>query len=197
MFPHIHIELAFMVIPGNTGGVTEEEGAMIIDLNAIVKPQVRQFYSLYLPHYQILKDFYTFLPEEYYDYRMVDTPERHSDTPRESLAHLLEHRVQIFEAVKGGKFRFSSINVRHYWQVATKAMLLDEWERIEQNLYHHLTDEHFESEKSVVMPWDEAWTVMETLYMIRDHDILHVGWNLALMDHFHMERFPSLRHYWG
>jgi hypothetical protein len=29
------------------------------------------------------------------------------------------------------------------------------------------------------------------------NDILHVGWNLALMDHFNMPRFESLVQYWG
>ncbi len=84
----------------------------MVDINTIADPQVRLFYTLFLSQRTILRDFYVALPEEQYDYRMVDT------------------RV-------------------------------------------------------------------ETLYLIRDHDILHVGWNLALMDHLGMERFSSLREYWG
>ena len=37
----------------------------------------------------------------------------------------------------------------------------------------------------------------DAIFLLRDHDILHVGWNLALMDHLNMERFPSLREHWG
>ena len=37
----------------------------------------------------------------------------------------------------------------------------------------------------------------DAIFLLRDHDILHVGWNLSLMDHLDMERFPSLREYWG
>jgi hypothetical protein len=32
---------------------------------------------------------------------------------------------------------------------------------------------------------------------IRHHDILHIGWNLAVMDHLNVPRFESLIHYWG
>ena len=35
------------------------------------------------------------------------------------------------------------------------------------------------------------------LFFPRDHDILHIGWNLALADHLDLPRLPSLSAYWG
>lgn len=167
----------------------------MIDPNVIADSDVRLFYLLYLPQYTILKDFYTLLPSDRYDYRMVDTPERKADSPRESLAHLLEYRWLVLEGVKTGNFAFKDIGVGYYWQ-ATKDQLLAEWERFEQQMFDHLTSKQFVSGATIATPW-EAMTAINLLYLIRDHDILHVGWNLALMDHLGMERFPSLKDYWG
>jgi hypothetical protein len=47
------------------------------------------------------------------------------------------------------------------------------------------------------MPWGGSIQALDTLYLIRDHEILHVGWNLAIMDHLEMERFQSLKDAWG
>ena len=168
----------------------------MVDINTIADPQVRLFYTLFLSQRTILRDFYVALPEEQYDYRMVDTPERKSDSPRESLAHLLEQRLIVFNGVKTQVLEFKSMGVEHYWK-ASKQELLEEWERIEQAMLEYLTDEHFDGNALVKTLWGEDWTRVETLYLIRDHDILHVGWNLALMDHLGMGRFSSLREYWG
>jgi hypothetical protein len=62
---------------------------MRFDVSSIEDPRVRAFYSLYWSQHQIALDFFTRLAEEQFDYRMVDTPEKKSDTPRESLAHTL------------------------------------------------------------------------------------------------------------
>src|SRR3989304_6324854 len=101
------------------------EVKMRFDINSIKNPQVRVFYSLWWPQHQVIYDFYSRLAEEQFDYCMVDTPEKKSDTPRQSLAHILY-----------------------------------------------------------------------VLFFLRDHDILHVGWNLALMDHLSVPRFESLIAYW-
>jgi len=39
--------------------------------------------------------------------------------------------------------------------------------------------------------------IVDVLFFLRDHDILHVGWNLALMDALNMPRYPALIQYWG
>jgi hypothetical protein len=60
-----------------------------IQIDPIDNPQVRQFYALYWPQREILYEFFCLLSEPQFDFRMVDTPERKADTPRESLVHIL------------------------------------------------------------------------------------------------------------
>lgn len=165
-------------------------------VDTISNPQVRLFYAMYLSQRDILKDFYEQLPEEQFDYRLIDVPERQADSPRESLAHLLEYRLLVFNGVKTGTLVFQSMGGEHYRQM-TKEELLTRWSQIEQELFDYLTDERFESDTMVSMPWGGEMTKIESLYLIRDHDILHIGWNLAIMDLLKMERFPSLIQYWG
>jgi uncharacterized damage-inducible protein DinB len=165
-------------------------------IETIADPQVKLFYTLYLPQSNILRDFYQRLSEDQFDYRLIDVPERRADSPRESLAHLLEYRLIVFNGVKTGTLVFTGMGSERYQQM-TKDQLLAAWEQIEQELFTYLTDEHFESEAKVSTPWGTAMTAIECLYLIRDHDILHIGWNLALMDLLSMERFPSLMQYWG
>ena len=38
---------------------------------------------------------------------------------------------------------------------------------------------------------------IDLLFFLRDHEILHIGWNLAVMDYLDLPRYPSLIQYWG
>jgi hypothetical protein len=38
----------------------------------------------------------------------------------------------------------------------------------------------------------EPLPALRLLHGLNDHEILHTGWNLALMDHLQMERYPVL-----
>lgn len=49
----------------------------------------------------------------------------------------------------------------------------------------------------VEVPWGGRMNAVDLLFFLRDHDILHIGWNLAVMDHLNMPRFESLIQYWG
>lgn len=169
---------------------------MAIDTNNFTDEQVKLFYTLYLPQYTILKDFYELLAEEHYDYRMVDTTKVRSDTPRESLAHMLEYRLFVLNGVKTQQFEFKSMGFEVFRNM-TKQELLAQWARIDQEFVTTLNAEGFDSQASVTTPWGMNMTRVEILYLIRDHEILHVGWNLALMDHLGMPRFASLAEYWG
>jgi uncharacterized damage-inducible protein DinB len=168
---------------------------MSIDVNSIENPRVKFFYQMYLPQRRIIKDFYELLPEEQFGYRMVETPERKADTPRESLAHILQVQLIFFNGVKTGKLEFKSMGVEHYWQLP-KEQLLAEMDRMEQEMFDYLTDESFDSEAIVQVPWGQMKGV-DVLFFLRDHDILHIGWNLAVMDHLNVERYPSLIENWG
>ena len=169
---------------------------MQIDITAITNPQVRQFYALYWPQRQIITDFYTQLTGEQFDYRMTDTPGRKSDTPRESLVHILHVQLVYFDCAKTGKLEFKSMGVEHYAKMS-KDQLLDEMERIDAEMHAHLTAETFDSNRRVAVFWGGEMNVLDVLYFLRDHEILHIGWNLALMDHLNMPRFESLIQYWG
>jgi uncharacterized damage-inducible protein DinB len=166
------------------------------DISSIKNPQVRHFYALYWPQRQIVYDFFARLTEEQFDYRMVDTPERKSDTPRESLAHILYVQLVYLNAVKTGWLEFKSMGVEHYWKM-TKGQLLAEMERIDEEMLAYLTAEAFDSSSRIEVFWGGEMNAVDVLYFLRDHDILHIGWNLALMDHLNVPRFESLIQYWG
>ncbi len=169
---------------------------MKIDIAAIENPQVRLFYALYWPQREIVYDFFSRLTEEQFDYRMVDTPERKSDTPRESLAHILYVQLVYWDSVKTGTLEFKSMGVEHYWRM-TKGQLLAEMERIDEEMFAYLTADTFDSSGRVAVFWGGDLNAVDVLYFLRDHAILHIGWNLALMDHLNVPRFDSLIQYWG
>jgi uncharacterized damage-inducible protein DinB len=169
---------------------------MNVDLSVIKNPQVKTFYALGWSHHQVLVEFYRLLAEEHFDYRMVDTPERKSDTPRESLAHIIYVGLVYFECAKKGKLEFKDVGVEHHKQFS-KAQLLAELERVDQEMYAYFTNDSFDSQGRVEVPWGGTMNVIDVLFFLRDHDILHIGWNLALMDHLNMPRYPSLIQYWG
>jgi uncharacterized damage-inducible protein DinB len=166
------------------------------DISSIKNPQVRVFYSLWWPQHQIIHDFICHLAEEQFDYRMVDSPSKKADTPRQSLAHILYVQLVYWNAVKTGKLEFKSMGVEHY-ETLTKEQLLAEWERIDHEMFAYLTCEAFDSQSLVEVPWGGRMNAVDLLFFLRDHDILHIGWNLAVMDHLDVPRFESLIQYWG
>jgi hypothetical protein len=166
------------------------------DISSIKNPQVRIFYTLWWSQHQIIYDFFSRLSEEQFDYRMVDAPERKSDTPRESLAHLLYVQRVYLNGVRTGKLAFTSMGIEHDANLS-KEQLLAEWARIDQEMWSYLTAETFNSQSRVEVPWGSPMDAVDVLFFLRDHDILHIGWNLAVMDHLNVPRFESLIHYWG
>ena len=169
---------------------------MNIDIGCIKDARVRGFYALYWQQHRIICDFFNCLTDEQFDYRMVDTPQRKSDTPRESLAHILYVQLVYLDGVKTGKLEYKSMGTEHYAHMS-RTQLLAELERIDAELYGYLTAESFDSNRTVEVFWGGQMYAIDVLYFLRDHDILHIGWNLALMDHFNMPRFDSLVQYWG
>jgi uncharacterized damage-inducible protein DinB len=169
---------------------------MNIDLSTIKNSQVRTFYALGWSQHQILVEFYRLLDDTQYDYRMADTPDRKSDTPRESLAHIIYVELVYFEAAKSGQLDFKDLGTEQY-KTLSKAQLLAELEHIDQDMFDYLNRAAFDSSRLVEVPWGGKMNVMDVLFFLRDHDILHIGWNLALMDHLNMPRYPSLIQYWG
>lgn len=169
---------------------------MKLDISSIKNPSIRHSYVLYRPQRQIIYDFFAHLTEEQFDYRMVNTPERKSDTPRESLAYILYVQLVYLNGVKTGRLEFKSMGVEHYGKM-TKGQLLAEMERIDEEMAAYLTAETFDSSSRMAVFWGGEMNAVDVLHFLREHDILHIGWNLALMDHLNIPRFESLIQYWG
>jgi hypothetical protein len=101
-----------------------------------------------------------------------------------------------FAGTKTGKLEFKDMGVEHY-KTLSKDQLLSEVERIDQEMFAYLTGDSFDSSSQVEVPWGSKMNVVDVLFFLRDHDILHVGWNLAVMDAVNMARYPALIQYWG
>jgi len=166
-----------------------------IDWDRISDAACRRFLAQHLQQRRILADFYRLLPEEDYDCRLVDRPGRRADSPRESLAHILEAQAVYMRGARTGQLTFDPVDGLHPGGTSKQA-LLAEMERLAWELVERLRDPGFDPLAPVEAPWGHE-SALSALYLIRDHDILHVGWNLAIMDHLGMERYPSLREYWG
>ena len=168
---------------------------MAINADTISDQQVRQFFQDYLPQRQTVRDFYELLPDDKLDYRMVDKGSRRADSPRESLIHILETQLAYFDGIKSGSLDFDSMGAERY-QAMSKQQLLDELATLDEEMYRHTTSPGFDPTAKVNTTWGDE-TTLSVLYLVRAHDILHVGWNLALMDHLDMERYQSLVDIWG
>jgi uncharacterized damage-inducible protein DinB len=168
---------------------------MAIDIETISDAGVRQFFQAYLPHRQIIRDFYQLLPDDKLDYRMVDTSERRSDSPRESLVHILETQLAYFDGIRSGNLSFDSMGAERY-QAVSKQQLLDELAAVDEEIYRYATSAEFDAAGRIETSWGDE-TALSVLHLVRDHDILHAGWNLALMDHLGLERYQSLTDIWG
>lgn len=169
---------------------------MSISIAAIQDSRVRVFYSLYWPQHQIIVDFFAALPEDSYDYYMVNRPQRKSSTPRKSLAHILNVQDMYLDAAKSKRLVFESKGLEVY-KTMTKGDLIDRLHAIDDDMFHYLNSQEFDSSSTTVVPWGQPMNTVDVLFFLRDHDILHIGWNLAYMDHLDVPRFESLKRYWG
>ena len=168
---------------------------MKLNTDNIKNPRLKSFYQSYLKDRKIIHDFYELLSEDKYDYRMVDTSERKSDSPRETLAHILEVQLMYLNGIKTGTLEFKDMDVNHYWNMS-KQELLDEMNTVDQKMLEYVNSNDFNPDSMVRAPWGDA-PAMSILNAFRDHEILHQGWNLALMDHLNMPRYKSLKDTWG
>ena len=131
-------------------------------------PATRALWEQFCRDREINVEFYRRVPEEKLDFRMVDTPQRKSDSPRESLVHLIDSTREYVNGVKTG-----------------------------EELFLLLSDPTIGNQK-ITVPWSkEPIPAVSALWGLDSQEILHTGWNLALIDHLGIERFPSLKAMWG
>lgn len=168
---------------------------MKFNVDAIQNERVRFYYRVYLMQRGILRDFFVTLPDEHYDFRMVDRETRKADSPRESLAHILHVQLNYLNAMQTGTLNFGKLEVGHYWEIS-RSDLIAEMDRMDEEIYAHLTGGSFDPGASITAPWGEL-NINDLLMFLRDHDVLHIGWNLAVIDHLDLPRYPSLVNYWG
>lgn len=167
----------------------------ILNIN---NPEAKRFIDHFLMCREINKEFYKRVPEEKMDLRMVDNPTRKSDSPRESLVHQIDTTRDYINGIKNGILKFGIkyedlVNSEKY----SKTELLNKLEETESNLINVLCDPEIDNKK-VKVPWSqEPIPAISSLWSLDSHEILHTGWNLAVMDHLNIERFSSLKNMWG
>ncbi len=142
------------------------------------------------------REFYRLVPADKLDYRMVDTRTRHSDSPRQSLLHQLYVVRNYVYSVKTGLMQWGPEREALLMAPALltwdKRRLLSELERSEHDLIDLLASSDIE-ERSVKVGWqDEPIPALQLLKGLNDHEILHAGWNQALMTRLQIERYPAL-----
>jgi len=164
----------------------------------IINAEAKRFLNTFFASRNINKEFYKRVPEDKFDFRMVDTPERKSDSPRESLAHQIDTTRDYIKGVKNGVLTFG-IKYEDLPKpiMLTKDQLLSKLEEAEKELIDLLSD-RATFDKKVKVSWSqEPIPALASLWGLDSHEILHTGWNLALMDHLNIVRFPALKQMWG
>jgi hypothetical protein len=172
-----------------------------LDTSKITSQEAKRFLWRFMLNREVNREFYRRVPAEKLDYRMVDTKTRRSDSPRESLLHQLYVVRNYVYSVKTREMRWGPereallmVPALATWD---KQRLLAEMDRTERELVDLLSLPDID-ERAVRVAWrEEPLPALRLLEGLNDHEILHTGWNLALMDHLQMERYPALRNLWG
>lgn len=158
--------------------------------------KARQFLEVYRLNRSINREFYQRVKEEDFDFRMVDRPQRRSDSVRESLAHQIAVEQTYLEAVESGKLSFGEYGDSKLKSLS-KSELLNELAQADEKLVELMSDEE-KIKRKVEVSWsEELIDVVDMLWSLNSHEVLHTGWNMAVMDHLQIERFNKLKEMWG
>lgn len=167
-----------------------------MNITKITDPEAKRFILQFSTDRAINREYYERVPEVKFDYRMVDTPERKSDSPRESLGHQIGVQNDYMNGVISGTLAFKSGDDKQLKSLP-KAELLQKLQEADQRLLELLSDPDI-GNKKIKVPWSETpIPAIVSLWAMDSHEILHTGWNLAVMDHLNIERFPTLKEMWG
>lgn len=167
-----------------------------MDISKVTNPKAKDFLKTFFANREINREFYERVPENKFDFRMVDTSERKSDSPRESLAHQINVQRTYMLAVEKGRLKFGDF-YNQKLKAKAKKELMAELKKADQELIDILADEE-KCKKKVQVPWSKKLIdIVDMLWALDQHEVLHTGWNIAVMDHLNMERFPALKRMWG
>lgn len=168
------------------------------DISKVKNPDARRFLNQFLVNRAINREYYTLVPEDKFDFRMVDTPTRKSDTPRESLIHQIATQRNYIQGLQSGMIDFEKLyNDLMDTPPISKAKLLELLQKEDENLVAVLSDPNIRT-IMVKVPWSiKPIKALFVIWGLDAHETLHIGWNLALMDHLGIERFQNLKDVWG
>ena len=167
-----------------------------MDFSKVTNAKAKDFLESFFIHREINREFYKRVSKEKFDFRMVDTLERKSDSVRESLAHQINVQRVYMKAAVMGELKFGDY-YNQQLKVEPKEDLLKELEKTDRELIEMLASEE-NLNKEIVVPWSKkSINMIDMLWGLNEHEILHTGWNIAIMDHLNIERFPALKKIWG
>lgn len=167
-----------------------------MNISKVKDDKARDFLQAFFANREINREFYKRVSEDKFDFRMVNTPDRKSDSPRESLAHQINVQRTYMKAVKTGELKFGDYYNQRL-KVKSKKDLITELKKADQELIDILADNK-NLIKKVLVPWNKKGIdIIDMFWALDSHETLHTGWNLAIMDHLQMERFPLLKQMWG
>lgn len=162
----------------------------------ILNPEAKMFLEKFSKNRAINREFYEKVPEDQFNFRMIDTLERKSDSVRETLAHQIGVQIDYLNAIESGKLMFVS-GANTELKKLSKEKLLDVMTRIDTELADLLADQ-VNCVRKISVPWsEEPIPTTKMLWALNNHEILTTGWILAIMDHLNIERFPKLKEMWG
>jgi len=168
-----------------------------MDTTKIKNREAQRFIKVFLTYRAINRKVFESIEEKDFDFRMVHNQQRKLDSPRESLAHLIEVESSYLMSAKDG--------LGHRWGRAkdldsptkSKDFLLNLLSKKDEELISFLSKEE-NLKKKVQVKWSEnPISVLSYFWAMNDHEILHNGWNLALMDLLDIPRFDELKNIWG
>lgn len=165
-----------------------------MDIIKIINHEAKDFLEQFLRDRKINKEFYKRVPEDKLDFRITDK----SDSIRKSIIHQVDTTRDYNNGVKTGilnfKVEYSDLKDLEH---ASKEVLLEKLEESEEELIEVLSDSKI-NERTVKVPWSEKpIPAISSLWGLDSHEVLHQGWNLALMDILDIERFKELKKMWG
>ncbi len=164
----------------------------------MTQPTARAAFSAFVLDRRVNREFYERVPEDKFDFRMVESKSRRSDSPRESLAHQIRVQREYMRGIESGRLELGAlIDMEVELHTLPKHELLALLDQAGRELEQLVCDPGME-QRRIEAPWsDIPLTAGEVIGFLQMHEVLHTGWNLAVMDHLEMERFPALRELWG
>lgn len=167
-----------------------------MDISKVTNLEAKRFLNVFFLYRSINREFYELVPEDKFDFRMVDTSDRKSDSPRESLAHQINVERSYMQNILNGRSEFGTNNDETL-KTKSKSELLKILDETDQKLIEFLSDEN-NLQKKVIVKWSKTpIPAISYMWGLNDHEIFHNGWNIALMDHLSIPRFKKLKQVWG